>query len=411
MDEAASVAQCLSQFEADVGSAMTLNAVLVSSQLGHDWWSDTHAIQFLQGAVEIANRLGAEVCHHTHRQGTLSDPFRAQRVLPHVPGARIHLDLSAWCSACGRVFDEKNGDGFLAEVLELVGGRCGLIASQLSNGINPQLCHSTDASYGQVLTSYKRWWTSVWGAMVRGGQGTVYTLTDSVVVPTSQLLAFTKKGSEADSHRWVVNKQMHDTLRNLFSRKVPHSAVWYQQPAKKRKLERRPTPPPVTVVAPVVVEPLPPMTDIEQIAEPLPEPGVWRVEMARRRRVYAALDNETPKQIAKKFGIDLKQVLRDNKRLHPGLVLHSKLYVRTKMVLPLLPGDEEAAAAAAAVTVMAAAAAAVEAVAEGLLDPTAEGTIVVATEQPAGEGAGVWGGMDAGVAESLVPAACIVQHT
>jgi hypothetical protein len=99
------------------------------------------------------------------------------------------------------------------------------------------------------------------------------------------------------------------------------------------------------VVAPVVVTP--PLIDIEHIVEPLPAPGVWRVEMAQRRRVYIALDDETPKQIAKKFGIDLKQVLRNNVRLHPGLVRSSKLYVRTKMVLPLLAGDAEAAAATA----------------------------------------------------------------
>ena len=57
----------------------------------------------------------------------------------------------------------------------------------------------------------------------------------------------------------------------------------------------------------------------------------------RNRRVYAALDNETPKQIADKFGVMLKQVLLDNKRLHPGLrTLRTLLLLLQRSTMTLL---------------------------------------------------------------------------
>jgi hypothetical protein len=73
-------------------------------------------------------------------------------------------------------------------------------------------------------------------------------------------------------------------------------------------------------------------------------PGTWRVEMAQRQRVYFALDNETPKMIAKKFGLNLKQLLRDNKKAHAGLAHNSELHPGTKMVHPVLKCDEVVAA-------------------------------------------------------------------
>jgi hypothetical protein len=107
-----------------------------------------------------------------------------------------------------------------------------------------------------------------------------------------------------------------------------------------------PTPPRDTsanlppVAASPTVEPPPTLVNIEQIDKTLPVPGTWRVEIKQQRGVYFALDNETPQQIARKFGYGLKQVLRDNKRLYPGLIRTSKLYVGTTIVLPVLAGDE-----------------------------------------------------------------------
>jgi len=60
-----------------------------------------------------------------------------------------------------------------------------------------------------------------------------------------------------------------------------------------------------------------------------------------QRRLYAALDNETPKMIAEKFVLTLASLLKDNKQLHPKLGRHSKLFPRTAIVLPLT-ADEAA---------------------------------------------------------------------
>ena len=80
------------------------------------------------------------------------------------------------------------------------------------------------------------------------------------------------------------------------------------------------------------------LTDVHGIlttpAETLPAPGILEHDWERKRRIYAALDNETPKQIASKFSVALKQLLEDNKRLHPGLRTNAKLYTRTPIVLP-----------------------------------------------------------------------------
>jgi hypothetical protein len=55
-------------------------------------------------------------------------------------------------------------------------------------------------------------------------------------------------------------------------------------------------------------------------------------------RSYKALDDETPKNIAEKLGMQLDQLLRLNKPLYTGLLQHSKLIAGTNILLPTLPG-------------------------------------------------------------------------
>ena len=265
-----------------------------------------------------------------------------------VPEIAMHLDISAWCASCGRVFDEKNrDDAFWKPLLALVSGRCKMIATQVSNGLDAQLFHVGDENNADVYNTYKLWWSSVWTAMVANGHHTLYSLADRVPLPSNHAVPFIKSGYGDESD---VNTFVKNNLRSLFGASFPGATRWHPKPAKKRKLEPRAEPevdPAIAAAraaaATAAAEAAKakakanaeyPPTDIEGIVTPLPEVGEIRYEWAHYRRVYSSLDNETPKQIATKFNVKLKQVLLDNKRLHPGLSTHAKLYKRTSIVLP-----------------------------------------------------------------------------
>ena len=363
-------------------------------------------------------------------------------MLPLVPAIAVHLDISAWCCACGRVFDEKNRDAaFWKPLLALVSGRCKMIGSQVSNGFDAQLFHVGDGEHAEIFGTYKLWWSSVWSAMVANGHNTLYSLAEGAAAPPNHAVPFIKKGFGDESDH---NKFVKDSLRSLFSANFPGAKRWHAKPTKKRKLE--PKPEPVVDVSAAAAEAAAaeaiaakakaianlqfPLTDIEGISAPLPEPGILRHEWGRNRRVYASLDNETPKQIAAKFGVKLKQVLVDNKRLHPGLSTHAKLYKRTPIVLPWSdegapprpeslvasgggPSLAGAANAAAFAALAAAAAATVEddaasvavaavAAAAPFGGTAAGNAVAVAVEEAAGGGGGGGGAPAASAAENAI---------
>jgi hypothetical protein len=76
------------------------------------------------------------------------------------------------------------------------------------------------------------------------------------------------------------------------------------------------------------------LDDLVQYEKPV-YVGTLVTDYAKHRRVYIARENDTPRYIATRFGVETARVLYDNRRQFPEINACSKLRRYTTIVLPL----------------------------------------------------------------------------
>ena len=86
-----------------------------------------------------------------------------------------------------------------------------------------------------------------------------------------------------------------------------------------------------------------------KVCDPQREPGVLVGDE------WSTFDDETPNMVARKFGVNVKDVVAINRSVYPGLLSNSKLQPGTILVLPPGAGSRYTAAATAAAAAAAAA--------------------------------------------------------
>ncbi|KAF4957334.1 hypothetical protein FSARC_11333 [Fusarium sarcochroum] len=92
--------------------AQLLNPVKINAQSGADFWSWDQAAYFFKNTLQIDKEMGFEgrVCHETHRNRGLFNPYVTDYVLERVPELRITGDFSHWIVGCERLLDVGEED-------------------------------------------------------------------------------------------------------------------------------------------------------------------------------------------------------------------------------------------------------------------------------------------------------------
>ncbi|KAL7650398.1 hypothetical protein ACMYSQ_010182 [Aspergillus niger] len=99
--------------------ATILKPVVINAQSGADYWSFDESVYFYKNALEIEKEEGFEgiVCHETHRNRSLFNPYSTDYIVQRVPQLRITADISHWVVVCERLLDQGEED---REILDRV---------------------------------------------------------------------------------------------------------------------------------------------------------------------------------------------------------------------------------------------------------------------------------------------------
>ncbi|RDH34998.1 xylose isomerase-like protein [Aspergillus welwitschiae] len=99
--------------------ATILKPVVINAQSGADYWSFDESVFFYKNALEIEKEEGFEgiVCHETHRNRSLFNPYSTDYIVQRVPQLRITADISHWVVVCERLLDQGEED---REILDRV---------------------------------------------------------------------------------------------------------------------------------------------------------------------------------------------------------------------------------------------------------------------------------------------------
>eukprot|EP00039_Didymoeca_costata_P013625 m.210587 g.210587 ORF g.210587 m.210587 type:complete len:466 (-) comp15824_c0_seq1:3076-4473(-) len=331
----------LRHLEGECLVAKDLGAKFIISRIGHDWWSDAEAQEFLKGSLEVSKKIGIEIAHETQRCGIFRDPWKTLRILNEIPEISLCPNLSEWFCASGRIYNNKEDALWFDSTMAKIARNCIALAARISDGTEAQVFHPQDPAHRATSAAHARCWKKLWLEITRLSDNdlTLYAIPVHEATPRNHIIPFSRKchgGDETEVNDWIKQE-----LRDTFEKHVPGAQKWKMAKGKDDELEK--------TIENVISRGTKRKNDFKEIIQvskqmrrtvkhyqrnPMEE-GSSVVEENIDRVLYSANDDETPKMIAKKFMLDLKPLTDENKIFYKSLSSASKLLPKTIIVLPI----------------------------------------------------------------------------
>ncbi|KAF2009230.1 hypothetical protein BU24DRAFT_468211 [Aaosphaeria arxii CBS 175.79] len=160
----------LKRYREQLIRAAVLNPIMINAQSGADYWTVDQSIEFFKGTLETDDELGmtGKVCHETHRNRSLFNPYTTASVLEAVPNLRITGDFSHWVLVCERILDLGEED---KELMERAIPHVYHIHARIGSIQSSQCSDPTNPSFTTEREFFERTWKRVISARAAADSG------------------------------------------------------------------------------------------------------------------------------------------------------------------------------------------------------------------------------------------------
>ncbi|KAL7940588.1 hypothetical protein V8C42DRAFT_337163 [Trichoderma barbatum] len=140
--------------------ASILKPLVINAQSGADYWTWDESVYFYRRTLEIDLEMGFEdkVCHETHRNRSLFNPYIADYVLQKVPRLKITGDFSHWVLVCERLLDVSEED---REVLDRIIPHVHHLHTRVGTTQSSQCPEPLHSAFQDERTFFERLWLRV----------------------------------------------------------------------------------------------------------------------------------------------------------------------------------------------------------------------------------------------------------
>jgi len=179
----------------------------ISSQTGKDWFSFEQNRELIALAGHVTAKTGVRILHETHRS---KFSFAAHVTLPFLkklPGLRLTLDISHWCSVAESFLEDQE------EAVAAALTRTDHIHARVGFPEGPQVPDPFAPEWTQALERHLFWWdTAVNRARNEGRE--VFTITNEFgPVPYMPIEPYTARPL---ADQWEINKKMKALLSSRY---------------------------------------------------------------------------------------------------------------------------------------------------------------------------------------------------
>ncbi len=175
---------------------------------GLDAWPLEDSLRFFEHGMNLAARLGLELCFETHRSRSLFNPWVTPRVLDRLPELQLTADISHWCVVAERLMDTE------PEVIARIAPHVQHIHARVGYDQGPQVPHPAAPEYAHCLRSHQHCWEQFWTASRQvGGQ----RLTMTPEFGPDGYLHLAPFSQEPVADLWELNRWMARTERQHFA--------------------------------------------------------------------------------------------------------------------------------------------------------------------------------------------------
>lgn len=203
----ATLAEHCQDLEAGLRQCAESRPVRVNCLGGLDAWELDDSLRFFEHGMNVAARLGLELCFETHRSRVLFNPWLTPKVLSALPEIRLTADISHWCVVAERLMDSE------PEVIARMAPHVRHIHARVGYDQGPQVPHPAAPEYAQCLRSHQHCWERFWSAQQAAG------LQECTLTPEFgpdgylQQAPFTQ---QPVADLWELNRWMAQTERHHF---------------------------------------------------------------------------------------------------------------------------------------------------------------------------------------------------
>jgi sugar phosphate isomerase/epimerase len=151
-----------------VAQAVEAGALFCTCLVGSDSWSLSLAVDFLGRALELGEKLGAQLSFETHRSRPTFTPWATAALLRELPALRLTCDFSHWCVVCERLPDDE-------VTLALAIQHARHMHARVGYAQGPQVPDPRAPEYEAELVAHESWWQRI--ALAVAARGELITVT------------------------------------------------------------------------------------------------------------------------------------------------------------------------------------------------------------------------------------------
>lgn len=205
----ASLGEHCEDLEQGLRACAPLSPTRVNCMAGLDAWELEDSLHLFEHGMNVAARLGLELCFETHRSRSLFNPWVTRKVVSVLPEIRLTADVSHWCVVAERLMDEE------MDTIEAIAPNVRHIHARVGYDQGPQVPHPGAPEHQYALAVHQQCWERFWEAQCRAGLEKLTMTPEFGPDGYLQKLPFTQ-APVADL--WALNTWIADSERHHFQR-------------------------------------------------------------------------------------------------------------------------------------------------------------------------------------------------
>jgi hypothetical protein len=184
-----------------------IRPLYINCHSGRDYFSFEENKTFIDYTIAQASKTGIKICHETHRARMLYAAPVAKQYFDKVPGLRITLDISHWCTVSESLLQDQQ-----ATVNQAL-SRVDHLHARVGHAQGPQVPDPRAPEWESALNAHLAWWDKV--AQFKKEKGETLTILTEFGPPTYMpTLPYTQ---QPVADQWAINVYMMQLLRKRYT--------------------------------------------------------------------------------------------------------------------------------------------------------------------------------------------------
>jgi sugar phosphate isomerase/epimerase len=182
--------------------------LFINSQTGKDFFTYKQNEGLIEIAGEVSARQGVRIIHETHRGKFSFASHITLQFLKNLPGLRLSLDISHWCTVAESWLDDQ------PEAISMAISRADHIHARVGFPEGPQVPDPRAPEWKEALDKHLNWWKQVIDQRRIEGRAEFTITPEFGPYPYMTILPNSR---QPVSDQWEVNVYMMEYLRSKFS--------------------------------------------------------------------------------------------------------------------------------------------------------------------------------------------------